>query len=370
MAETKTKSGAFRKRRVSFAQVSNEALRDINLSLKAKGLYSLIQSYITIENFTLYKSYLESQCKEKQKAFDSAWKELKDNGYLVQYRLQDPEKKTFYYEYELLDVKDKSFADEIHAKQNRKSHTPKKDVMDKACYGEGGVYNNTLLNNIVLNNIYSISNSSLSFLDTLDNVTETTLELFLDSIKQTNINFIEAIINYCINKKTKIKTLDYLLTIIYKNISTGIITEDAFIENLKLIREEQKKNKEKNIKSKIEKDNKKRIAEKEINDMISKYKNIKLEQINIDEEHYHELLDFKTELQKNLKPLDYTLWIKPVKFISDGINLIVTVPNEFTFNKLINNFIKDINNLKNNFNIFGELRFHKSTSLKNDFRAI
>lgn len=34
-------NGAFRGRKVFFAQVSNEALRDPELSLKAKGLYGL-----------------------------------------------------------------------------------------------------------------------------------------------------------------------------------------------------------------------------------------------------------------------------------------------------------------------------------------
>jgi hypothetical protein len=46
-------NGSFRKKKTYFSQVSNEALRDNTLSLKAKGLYALIQSYITIENFTL-----------------------------------------------------------------------------------------------------------------------------------------------------------------------------------------------------------------------------------------------------------------------------------------------------------------------------
>ncbi len=106
------KNGRFRKKKVFFTQVSNNALRDNELSLKAKGLYSLIQSYITMENFTLYKGYLKSQCKEGEKAFESTWKELKDAGYLIQYRLQDDtldennkKKMTFYYEYELLDNK-------------------------------------------------------------------------------------------------------------------------------------------------------------------------------------------------------------------------------------------------------------------------
>lgn len=82
--------------------ISNVLIRDQQLSLRAKGLYVLIESYITIPDFVLYKWYLQKQCTEGQRAFDSAWKELKDAGYLVQYKMRDGSR-TFYYEYELLD---------------------------------------------------------------------------------------------------------------------------------------------------------------------------------------------------------------------------------------------------------------------------
>lgn len=96
-------NGKFRSKKISFAQVSTAALRDPNLSLKAKGLYSLIQAYISIPNFVLYKNFLMKQCIEKESAFGTTWRELKARGYLVQYRLQN-ENGTFYYEYDLLDI--------------------------------------------------------------------------------------------------------------------------------------------------------------------------------------------------------------------------------------------------------------------------
>ncbi len=98
-------NGRFRKKRVNFSIVSNEVIRDDTISLKAKGLYSLIQSYITLDGFTLYKGFLKSKCREGKKAFNTAWNELKDSGYLLQYRMQEPETKKFFYEYELLDKK-------------------------------------------------------------------------------------------------------------------------------------------------------------------------------------------------------------------------------------------------------------------------
>lgn len=178
-----TKNGAFRKKKVYFSQVSNVALRDNNLSLKAKGLYALIQSYITIEDFVLYKTTLKKQCIEGEKAFESTWKELKDAGYLIQYRLQDktPNEEgkvlnTFYYEYELLDAPDVELAAKAHGSQNRKTkeekthtpkkvgmgkkekkqpktHTPKMDTMDNGYDGQGVVYINSDLNNTDLSNI-------------------------------------------------------------------------------------------------------------------------------------------------------------------------------------------------------------------------
>lgn len=100
---TEYSGGKFRKKKVNFSMISNEIIRDDTVSLKAKGLYALIQSYITLEDFSLYKGFLLSKCKEGKKAFDAAWKELKDAGYLIQYQMQDQETKQFYWEYDLVD---------------------------------------------------------------------------------------------------------------------------------------------------------------------------------------------------------------------------------------------------------------------------
>lgn len=95
--------GKFRKK-VSFAAVSNIALRDKNLSLKAKGLYALIRSYITLDDFTLYKGYLISLSTDGLRSFNTAWDELKKFGYLKQFRIR--EENGFKYEYDLLDEPD------------------------------------------------------------------------------------------------------------------------------------------------------------------------------------------------------------------------------------------------------------------------
>lgn len=142
------KNGSFKPKRIYFSQVSNTALRDNNLSLKSKGLYALIQSYITIENFTLYKNTLKKNCCEGNKAFESAWKELKDKGYLIQERHQNTDG-TFYYLYDLLDVP---------------IHTPKKEGTVKGVYGKQGIYSNndfintdSTNNNNILHNLDELS---------------------------------------------------------------------------------------------------------------------------------------------------------------------------------------------------------------------
>ena len=102
--ENTINNGAFRKKKVYFSQVSNVALRDENLSLQAKGLYAIIQSYISIEDFVLYKSFLRKLTKLSENTFDKYWKELKDRGYLIQYKYFETGSKGAKYEYDLLDI--------------------------------------------------------------------------------------------------------------------------------------------------------------------------------------------------------------------------------------------------------------------------
>lgn len=100
---SKIQDGFFRNK-VPFVPISQVVAKDKEISLKAKGLYLLIQSYITIPNFKLYKNYLMSVCVERQCSFDSAWNELKEKGYLKIYKIAKSDSKGFYYEYELLDT--------------------------------------------------------------------------------------------------------------------------------------------------------------------------------------------------------------------------------------------------------------------------
>ena len=78
------KNGRFRNNKVYFTQVSNEILRDNTISLKAKGLYALIQSYINLKDNVSWEEILTNDkillecCKEGEVAFKNTWKELKE----------------------------------------------------------------------------------------------------------------------------------------------------------------------------------------------------------------------------------------------------------------------------------------------------
>ena len=95
--------GFFRSKK-GFTVVQNEITRDTNISLKAKGLYLVIQAYISMPDKKWTKEDFRNLTKEGKKAFDSAWKELKDFGYLKVHFM--PDNGVWRAEYELLDEPD------------------------------------------------------------------------------------------------------------------------------------------------------------------------------------------------------------------------------------------------------------------------
>lgn len=110
------------KKKTPFVSVSLIALDDDDLSNQAKGVYSMIQRYITLENFTLYKSFLIKKSKNGLRSFNTTWNELKEHGYLKQYRIRTD--KGFEYEYVLLDEPDTSTPSTINVKMDGTVSTP------------------------------------------------------------------------------------------------------------------------------------------------------------------------------------------------------------------------------------------------------
>lgn len=158
-------NGRFRKKENKFTQVSNDILDDKELSWKAKGIYAVIQRYITIPDWELYVNHIISLSKDGAKSFNSGWKELKDKGYLKQYRIPNRENRgAFLYEYELLDVPDTSTPALINCdadgnpKIKNNDHTPQKGyyaqriICSKDNMLKGGDIYNTNSTNTNFNN--------------------------------------------------------------------------------------------------------------------------------------------------------------------------------------------------------------------------
>ena len=112
--------GAFRKKN-GFTIVQNTIARDERISMKAKGLYLIIQSYITMPDREWKKDDFTKMVSEGKGSFDSAWKELKDAGYLKVYITSYG--KGTKREYELLD-EPKDGPSEIYIKKESMDESP------------------------------------------------------------------------------------------------------------------------------------------------------------------------------------------------------------------------------------------------------
>ena len=145
-----------------FTKIENTLIRDSRLSLKAKGLYCLIKSYITCPDIELTKSFIFYHCSEGKKACESAWNELKSKGYLKMY--VSPSSDGWKTRIELLDIpregahtfylsaKGTVSCTNLTRNVNRQPHLPQKGV-----YAER--YNADSTNNITT---YNNTKSNLS----------------------------------------------------------------------------------------------------------------------------------------------------------------------------------------------------------------
>lgn len=254
---------------INFTQVTNNVLQNPNLSFKAKGLYSYIQSYLLIPNFSLNKQFLINHCIEGEKAFNSAWKELKDAGFLKQYRIPNTEEKgKFIYEYELLIdadistpglincdkdgnmiVKDNSEEQVIeennHIPQNGSygendgPYTPKRTICSKDAMLKGVDNNNNTLNNNKDSNINKLSSS-------IEDEEEDNLKLVMKCCQKYNYKLskekakaVLTIYNY--DKVIKAITSIFTSGVTVKNPSAYLISVLKDMETTKVINFESNK---------------------------------------------------------------------------------------------------------------------------------
>lgn len=111
-------TGGFLKKRYNFSQISNCILDDENVPIDTKGLYSIIQRWITYyENGHISKEFIRKKCNVGINKFDRMWDELKKLGYLKQYRIASG-KNRFIYVYDLLDDPDLSNTETINISLN------------------------------------------------------------------------------------------------------------------------------------------------------------------------------------------------------------------------------------------------------------
>lgn len=248
---TDKRSGKIRKKRTYYAQVSNVALRDETMSLKAKGLLALIESYLSLDNFILYRDFLMSKSLDGETAFRGAWKELKEHGYLIQYKLKDNDTRQFYYEYEICD--NPQVGNPPMGVNTTQIHDPHvenpqvdfihldKPLVEKPHDGlptssEPPRYNNSVLNNnIYINIIRTNIDYDPVFVDSSDkNLVDNIVDI-MDDVLSSNVEFIK--INGVGIPSAKLKTMflkvnmnhiNYILNVI-KNYNKKITNVKGFI---------------------------------------------------------------------------------------------------------------------------------------------
>lgn len=87
-----------------YSQIDNSILLNKNLSLEAKGLYSIIKHFSTIPGFKIKRSHILQMSGYGEKAFRRVWKELKTFGLLVESKTRQGSK--WIYSFTLGDLKE------------------------------------------------------------------------------------------------------------------------------------------------------------------------------------------------------------------------------------------------------------------------
>lgn len=159
----------------NFTVMSNHHLRNSNLSLKAKGLMSLMLSLPPEWDYSV--GGLAAICKEGATAVRSALKELEENCYLIRER-KNSEKGYFVYEYTLYEIPDLSHAENLHTVD---AHTEERQTENRTQLNT----NKLNTNKKSTNKINKDNNNSLS---TFENILN---EIENEELKQLYIDYID-----------------------------------------------------------------------------------------------------------------------------------------------------------------------------------
>lgn len=127
-----------------FTMIPNDLLINSAIHPNTRLLYCLIKHYITIPDFTLYKSTLKKALAiSTEETFNKYWKELKTLGYLKQIKCREKDG-TYSYSYVL------------YSSSQTFTTPPKNQGVDEPPSGKSGVFNNNDFNNTDLNNTKEI----------------------------------------------------------------------------------------------------------------------------------------------------------------------------------------------------------------------
>ncbi len=140
------------KKEKDFVQISNRILINPDISLKAKGMLSLILSLP--ENWDFSIEGIASKCKESKESIRTALKELEKAGYIKRSRMRSVDGKITKMEYEIFEEPYK----DTPSSENQELDTPKKVTFDMGNPTVNNIKNNNIKNNNTKSNL-SISHT-------------------------------------------------------------------------------------------------------------------------------------------------------------------------------------------------------------------
>lgn len=258
----------FRRKQKKYTEIYNTIIFK-NKNVELTGLYTTIQACIDLEintagtdkEFIITKNGIRNFTGYGEKKFDRIWLELKEAGYLKQYKYRNLEVSgKWLYEYELLDEPDLTtyhslliqddgtivpnipdnklekikkqqeektleLSHEKVASQNRRVESS--PLFLRGC--EKGGFNNTFLNNVCKYLCIAKENFALSTED----------KNYIETIKEKlSLDLFEQIV---VDAKNKNKTFGYVIGTINKSLENNINTLEAFLENRKNYKTSNKK---------------------------------------------------------------------------------------------------------------------------------
>ncbi|WP_150467627.1 hypothetical protein [Francisella sp. SYW-9] len=134
-----------REKNQNYSTIANECFKDPNISARAKGIYGYIMTLP--DNWKLQKTELYRHFSEGQKAIDTAFKELRDKGYISQNRIQKDNGQFGGWEYVVYEYSNHT----PNSAESVKTDIAKTDTAGKAKSENRPVGNGELLNTNRLN---------------------------------------------------------------------------------------------------------------------------------------------------------------------------------------------------------------------------